>query len=82
MALSLHGLRALKAQSKNLLNMKLTVKYLNFVFHIQVKTKSKNRILIFVFQFIRNGKWRFGYTDFHVENKTCQRTIKSNYEKN
>ena len=34
-------MRALKIQSKSLLNMKLVVIYLNFVFHIEVKTKSK-----------------------------------------
>ena len=44
---------ALKIQSKNLLNMKIVDKYLNFVFHIEVKTKSKYKILNFVFQFIK-----------------------------
>ena len=38
-------------------------KYLNFVFHIEVKTKSNYKILNFVFQFIKNMKWHFGYTD-------------------
>ena len=56
-------MRALKIQSKNLLNMKMEVNYLNFVFHIEVKTKSKYRTLNFVFQFIQNTKWHFGYTD-------------------
>ena len=37
--------------------MKIVTIYLNFVFHIQVKTKSKNKILNFVFQFIKNTKW-------------------------
>ena len=50
---------ALKIQSKNLLNMKMVDKYLNFVFHIEVKTKSKYKILNFVFQFIKNTKWHF-----------------------
>ena len=36
-------MEALKIQSKNLLNMKIAVNYLNFVFHIEVKTKSKYR---------------------------------------
>ena len=36
----------LKIQIKNLLNMKIVVNYLNFVF-----------------QFIKNTKWHFGYTD-------------------
>ena len=40
MALSVNGLRVLKIQTKTLLNMKMEVKYLNFVFHIEVKTKS------------------------------------------
>ena len=56
-------MRVLKIQSKTLLNMKMVVKYLNFVFHIEVKTKSNYKILNFVFQFIKNMKWHFGYTD-------------------
>ena len=35
---------------------------MNFVFFIKVKSKSKYRILNFVFQFIKRTKWRFGYT--------------------
>ena len=50
-------------ETKNLLNMEMTVNYLNFVFRIEVQTKSKYRILNFVFQFIKNTKWHFGYTD-------------------
>ena len=42
------------------------VRYLNFVFFIEVKAKSKYRILNFVFQFIKNTKWQFGFTDFLV----------------
>ena len=34
-------MRPLKVQSKNLLSMKIVVNFLNFVFHIEVKTKSK-----------------------------------------
>ena len=56
-------MKVLKIQTKNLLNMKMTVNYLNFVFRIEVKAKSKYRILNFVFQFIKNTKWHFGYTD-------------------
>ena len=52
-----------KFQSKNILNMKMVVNYLNFVFYIEVKTKSKYKILNFVFQFFKNTKWHFGYTD-------------------
>ena len=43
--------------------MKMVVSYLNFVFFIKVKAKSKYRILDFVFQFIKKTKWHFGYTD-------------------
>ena len=56
-------MKVLKIQTKNLLNMKMVVNYLNFVFRIEVKTKSKYKILNFVFQFIKNTKWHFGYTD-------------------
>ena len=56
-------IKALKIQRKNLLNMKMVVSYLNFVFFIKVKAKSKYRILNFVFQFIKKTKWHFGYTD-------------------
>ena len=49
-------MKVLKIQTKNLLNMKMTFNYLNFVFRIEVKTKSKYRILNFVFQFIKNTK--------------------------
>ena len=56
-------MRLLKIQSKALLSMKMVVKYLNFVFHIEVKTKSNYEILNFVFQFIKNIKGYFGYTD-------------------
>ena len=56
-------MRVLKIQGKTLLKMKMVVKYLNFVFHSEVKTKSTYRILILVFQFIKNMKWHFGYTD-------------------
>ena len=43
--------------------MKIVVNYLNFVFHIEVKTKSNKKFLNFVFQFLKNRKWHFGYTD-------------------
>ena len=59
-------MKVLKIQTKNLLNMKMGVSCLNFVFGIEVKTKSKYRILNFVFQFIKNTKWYFGYTDCQV----------------
>ena len=49
--------RALKTQSKNLLNMKIVINYLNFVFHVVVKTISKDKILNFVLNLskTRNG---------------------------
>ena len=45
-------MKVLKIQTKNLLNMKITVNYLNFVFRVEAKTKSKDRInyLDFVFR--------------------------------
>ena len=42
--------------------MKIVVNYLNFAFHIVVKTKFSDKFLNFVFQFIKNTKWYFGYT--------------------
>ena len=56
-------MKVLKIQRKNLLNMKMVVSYFNFVFFIEVKAKSKHRILNFVFQFIENTIWHFWYTD-------------------
>ena len=53
--------KGIKNSKKNLLNMKMVVNYLNFVFLNEVKSKSKYRILDFVFQFIKNTK--LGYTD-------------------
>ena len=49
-------MKVLKVQRKNLLNMKMVVSYLNFIFFIKVKAKSKYRILNFVFQFIKKAK--------------------------
>ena len=43
--------------------MKIVVNHLNSVFHIEVKTKSNDKFLNFVFQSIKNTKWHFGYTD-------------------
>ena len=45
------------------LGRRIVVKYLNFVFYIEVKTNSNYKILNFVFQFIKNMKWHFGYTN-------------------
>ena len=42
---------------------RIVVNYLNFIFHIEVKTKSMQKSLNFVFQFIKNRKRQFGYTD-------------------
>ena len=43
--------------------MKMVVSYLNFVCFIEVKAKSKYRILNFVFKFIKKMKWHFGHKD-------------------
>ena len=56
-------MKVLKSQTKNLLKLKMVVNSLNFVFRIEVKTKSKYSILNIVLQFIKNKKWHFGYTD-------------------
>ena len=42
-------MKVLKIQGKNLLNMKMVVSYLNFVFFIEVKAKSKHKSVNFVF---------------------------------
>ena len=55
-------MKALKIQTKNLLNMKIAGSYLNFNFHIEVKAKSK-------YITIKNTKWHFGCKD---EEKTMQ----------
>ena len=55
--------KALRIQRKTLLNMKIVANYLNFGFHIELNTKSKYKILNFVFQFIKNMEWHFGYKD-------------------
>ena len=68
-------MRVLKIQSKTLLNMKMVVQYLNFVFHIEVKTKSNYKILNFVFQFLKNMKWHFGYTDCLILNPLAHKSI-------
>ena len=57
-------MRELKIQNKNLLNKKIIVNYLNFIFHIAVKTKSMYKTLNFVIQFIKNTKWYFRHRDF------------------
>ena len=62
-------MKVLKIQRKNLLNMKMVANYLNFAFLNEVKSKSKYRILNFVFQFIKNTKWHFGYTDSQCKYK-------------
>ena len=59
-------MKILKIQRKNLLNMEMVVNYLNFVFLIEIKSKSKYRILNFVFQYIQNTKWHFGYMDYYI----------------
>ena len=60
-------LKVLKIQRKNLLNMKMVVSYLNFVFFIKVKSNSKYWILNFAFQFIKKKPemaiWVHGFFD-------------------
>ena len=41
-------------------NMKIVVNYLNFVFHVEVKTNSNNKFLNLVFQLLRNSKDTLG----------------------
>ena len=59
---------ALKIQSKNLLNMKIIVNNLNFVFYIAGNTKYKYKSLNFIFQFIKITIRHFGYTDWVLVN--------------
>ena len=69
-------MKVLKNQRKNLLNMKMVVSYLNFVFFIEVKAKSKYRILSSVFRFIKNTKWHFGYMYSFQLNMSSKKDIK------
>ena len=55
--------------------MKNEVNYLNFVFHVEVKAKSKDKILNFVFQFIKNTKWHFGYRDYLRFFSSVEKTV-------
>ena len=52
-------MKVLKIQRKNLLNMKMVVSYLNFVFLIEVKANSKYRIFEFRFSIYQKHE----YTD-------------------
>ena len=61
--------------------MKMIVNYLNFSFHIEVKIKSKYKIFDFVFQFIKDTKWHFGYTDSMNTLIPLLREINSSQEK-
>ena len=53
--------------------MKKEANYLNFVSHTEVKIRSKYKILNFVFQFIKNTKWHYGYTDFKHTQESMER---------
>ena len=57
-------MRTLKTQSEDLFNLQMVVSNLNFVFHIELKVKSKYKILNFVFQFIKNtmALWVHGFS--------------------
>ena len=57
-------MKVLKIQRKNLLNMKMAVNYLNFVFLIEVKAKSKYRIFEFRFSIYQKDEmalWVHGF---------------------
>ena len=41
------GMKVLKIQTKDLLNMKMAAIYLSFVFRVEVKTKSKDKSIEF-----------------------------------
>ena len=65
-------MKALKIQGKNLLNMKMVVNYLNFVFLIKVKAKSKYRISEFRFSIYEKHEmalWAHGFICVHIFNK-------------
>ena len=69
-------MKVLKIQRKNLLNMKMVVNYLNFVFLIEVKVKPKYWIFEFHFSIYQKHKmtlWVHGFdstsdniTIFHI----------------
>ena len=59
-------MKALKIQTKNLLNMKMVRNYLNFVFRIEVKTKFKYWILNFAFHLSKTRNDTLG-TRAHVD---------------
>ena len=57
-------MRELKIKAKIYFHMKIVVNYLNLLFHIVVKTKSNDKFMNFVLQFIKNKKWHIGYMDY------------------
>ena len=60
-------MKVLKIQRKNLLNMKMVVNHLNFVFLIDVKAKSKYRILEFrflIYQKHEMALWVHGFKSY------------------
>ena len=61
-------MKVLKIQRKKLLNMKMVVSHLNFVFFVEVKAKSKYKTLNFVFPFIKKTEWHFGHTNSFTSN--------------
>ena len=66
-----------KIQRNNLLHMKMVVSYLNFVFFIKLKVKSKHRILNFVFQFIKKHEMTLWVHEFITitSSEECASTI-------
>ena len=57
-------MKVLKIQRKNLLNMKMVVNYLNFVFLIEVKAKSKYRIKHFGYTIDLNCVKKLQYGEY------------------
>ena len=53
-------IKVLKIEGKILLNKKIVVSYLNFVFHIAVKTKCYDKILNFVFNSLKTRNFTSG----------------------
>ena len=53
-------MKVLKIEAKILLNKKIVVSYLNFVFHIAVKTKCYHKILNFVFNSLKTRNFTSG----------------------
>ena len=71
-------MRALKIRSKNLLNMKMEVNYLNFVFHNEVKVKSSIELWISLFNLSKTRNGTLGKCSYFT--KFSMVTIKHIYD--